>query len=252
MLDHWWVGTSTRRSAEANIPIVAIQQDFVELGGAGNVLMNLIALDCDPVAGYGEGPIKHRLVVDGVQIARWDQHDYCEEGMFEGSAFDGVIISDYNKGGFGTGVLNALAHLPGPFFIDSKKAPWFFECLPGEKFYFPNELEYELHAKHYNKVDNVIHKRGPLGLEYLKKGNLKLLLPAICKTPVSVCGAGDTVIAAFAASYLRGSSPYRAAIVANAAGSVVVAKPYTATASIVEIEEALRNATKSTYATQLV
>lgn len=46
MLDEYLWGTTERISPEAPVPVVAVQRDDLRLGGAGNVIHNLIALGC--------------------------------------------------------------------------------------------------------------------------------------------------------------------------------------------------------------
>jgi bifunctional ADP-heptose synthase (sugar kinase/adenylyltransferase) len=59
---------------------------------------------------------------------------------------------------------------------------------------------------------------------------------------VDVTGAGDTVIAAFTLALAAGGSFFEAAHIANCAGGIVVMKRGTATISLAEIREAIRNA----------
>jgi rfaE bifunctional protein kinase chain/domain len=67
-------------------------------------------------------------------------------------------------------------------------------------------------------------------------------LPAFGTTQVAdVTGAGDTVIGAFALATAAGASPLEAAILANCAGSVVVSKAGTATASTRELRAVLES-----------
>jgi D-glycero-beta-D-manno-heptose-7-phosphate kinase len=58
---------------------------------------------------------------------------------------------------------------------------------------------------------------------------------------VDVTGAGDTVIAAFTLALAAGGSFLEAAVIANCAGGIVVMKRGTATVSLDEITEAVRN-----------
>jgi D-beta-D-heptose 7-phosphate kinase/D-beta-D-heptose 1-phosphate adenosyltransferase len=44
MLDHYLWGTSDRVSPEAPVPVVEVRREIVTLGGAGNVVNNLLAL----------------------------------------------------------------------------------------------------------------------------------------------------------------------------------------------------------------
>ena len=59
---------------------------------------------------------------------------------------------------------------------------------------------------------------------------------------MDVTGAGDTVIAAFTLALAAGGSFLQAACIANYAGGIVVMKRGTATVSLSEITEAIRNA----------
>lgn len=59
---------------------------------------------------------------------------------------------------------------------------------------------------------------------------------------MDVTGAGDTVIAAFTLALAAGASFFEAARIANCAGGIVVMKRGTATVSLGEITEAIRNA----------
>ena len=44
MVDHYVWGTATRLSPEAPVPIVNVKKETTTLGGAGNVVQNLVAL----------------------------------------------------------------------------------------------------------------------------------------------------------------------------------------------------------------
>jgi bifunctional ADP-heptose synthase (sugar kinase/adenylyltransferase) len=58
---------------------------------------------------------------------------------------------------------------------------------------------------------------------------------------VDVTGAGDAVIAAFTLALAAGADFLQAAVIANYAGGIVVMKRGTATVSLAEITEAIRN-----------
>lgn len=243
MQDIYHIGISSRWSAEVDIPIVKITQTLVELGGAENVVQNLLALGIDVINETSYGPHKNRLILDGVQIARWDENDFCEPTMFGGRLDhpDGIIISDYSKGSITSDIIELLSqNYAGPFFIDTKRNPADFSQLPGESYFFPNESEFLAYSREYNELPHVIHKRGPLGMRYLSYGEVISEVSALCKNPVSVCGAGDSVIASFSTRLLECGNPACALAYANAAAAVVVSKPYTATASPAEIEEYLK------------
>src|SRR5882757_6567158 len=44
MIDHYITGSASRLSPEAPVPIVNVKNESVTLGGAGNVVQNLVAL----------------------------------------------------------------------------------------------------------------------------------------------------------------------------------------------------------------
>jgi len=88
---------------------------------------------------------------------------------------------------------------------------------------------------------NVCITRGKNGM-YLKKSDSPgILIPIFGSDEIAdVTGAGDTVMAAFAASVTAGLDLYDAARLATVAGGLVVMKSGTATVSIDEIKRALR------------
>src|SRR5476651_1262843 len=47
MIDHYIWGSATRLSPEAPVPIVNVKNESTTLGGAGNVVQNLIALGAE-------------------------------------------------------------------------------------------------------------------------------------------------------------------------------------------------------------
>lgn len=242
MEDIYHIGTSHRRSAEADVPIVTIESTKYMPGGAMNVKANLEELGIQVIDSTNFGPKKHRLILNDIQIARWDEDDYCTSGLhISEEPYSGVIISDYAKGSITPAVIQYIStHPHGPFFIDTKRNPADFSQLPGESYFFPNESEFLAYSREYNDLPHVIHKRGPLGMRYLSYGKVISEVSALCKNPVSVCGAGDSVIASFSTRLLECGNPACALAYANAAAAVVVSKPYTATASPAEIEEYLK------------
>jgi bifunctional ADP-heptose synthase (sugar kinase/adenylyltransferase) len=103
--DIYHVGTATRLSPEAPIPVVAVKEVIQFAGGAGNVYQNLKALGANVLLiNPTETPRKNRLIANGLQVARWDEQDTVKPlpelqfKTFDG--YDGVIISDYGKGFF--------------------------------------------------------------------------------------------------------------------------------------------------------
>ena len=148
ILDHFVRGRASRISPEAPVPVVNVHQEEYLLGGAANVLGNIVALGgraelCgligDDAMGDrllallagpgGAGPglvradrpttVKTRVLAQGQQIARIDRE---ETGPPPASAldrmlaclendiarFDAVLVSDYAKGVVGESAMQAL------------------------------------------------------------------------------------------------------------------------------------------------
>ncbi len=138
MIDHYLWGSCDRISPEAPVQVINVEKETKRLGGAGNVLHNLKALDAEvgilSVIGNDEAgeeikkllkslhvsmylqsvkgrksSIKSRLLSSNQQIVRMDKES-CEEisqkeqdkllNEFENiiKNYDSVILSDYGKG----------------------------------------------------------------------------------------------------------------------------------------------------------
>lgn len=238
--DRYWLGTTTRISPEAPIPVVKITTTHEFPGGAGNVMANLLALGASVIGSgpaYSKLPVKNRLCIGDYQLARWDENDVIPEANIEpikNFRADGVIVSDYGKGSITYAVIEAIAELNLPTFIDTKRSPRDFDVVQNPIF-FPNFKEYLEHLDDYRIQPDVILKRGEHGIEHMQFGMQNEYLPAWAEKVVSVCGAGDTVIAAYAYAVLTNDKA--PLYFANKAAAVVVEKPWTATASHSEIEE---------------
>ena len=85
----------------------------------------------------------------------------------------------------------------------------------------------------------VLLTRGSEGM-VLSVDGLNLAIPVFgSDQPADVTGAGDTVLAAFAAAMASGATPLEAATLANIAGGIVVMKLGTAVCTPAEIRKAL-------------
>jgi len=125
----------------------------------------------------------------------------------------------------------------------------------------PNEPEVE--AAFGQTIGNDLEQLHTLGRKFLRRQGLQALLVTRGRDgmalfeprrpprhlsiygsdqAVDVTGAGDTVIAAFTLALAAGASFFEAALIANCAGGIVVMKRGTATVSLAEITEAIRNA----------
>ncbi len=133
MLDHYIMGTSTRISPEAPVPVVKPIKEYYTAGGAGNVALNLKKLganvNCYGFVGndfYGENlinllknqgigckgiekidnhqtTVKQRIYSNGIQISRLDREELYHKWTpnFDINNKNSLlVISDYNKGIF--------------------------------------------------------------------------------------------------------------------------------------------------------
>lgn len=249
-VDKYFVGTATRLSPEAPIPVVAVKEVIQFDGGAANVAKNLEALGVpqymyNPGTVSGYETVKNRLMVGEHQLARWDEHDTVTPIQFmkaeDFKGVDAVIISDYGKGGF-TGhsirhIHDVMAGQVKYVFVDTKQEPDHFSFYPRDTFFFPNMKEYRQHEDQYSSTKNVVRTESEAGMTHIQYGVAKWHLDTKAKEIVSVCGAGDTAIAAFAYEYCKTQDVVKSMRFATKACAVVCAKPYTAVASHEEINK---------------
>ena len=138
MIDHYLWGSTNRISPEAPVQVVDVKKETTVLGGAGNVVNNLVSLGADVmvISVVGEDPVsteltqmledinvrhylicdenrkttkKSRIIASAQQIIRYDQEskeDISPEsealitmGLLNIiSQFDVILVSDYGKG----------------------------------------------------------------------------------------------------------------------------------------------------------
>ncbi len=233
MVDTWHIGTTTRQSAEVDIPIVDITRTLQFPGGAGNVKKTLSNMGCT-VHTIVKSPtfeVKNRLVCDGVQIARWDTKqpfsvptlDMLNDPDYTQLKCDALVISDYCKGTINDTNISILRQISKrvPTFIDTKRDPAYFNM--SEALFFPNEAEYNLFPSYRDYFHLVTNTEGAT-LLYKQKYKQKYLSKPIN----SVCGAGDVVVAAYAAQTLSPDPVHtHPADFAMAAAACAIEKPYT-------------------------
>ena len=254
-VDRYWIGQERGLSAEAPIPIVDVWEKQEFPGGAANVVANLQALGRNsrlintkqpPVEADWRVPIKNRLMAGDVQVARWDERDWLpalqREDLLDLLDVEAVIVSDYGKGTITDEIVEILAGVRFPIFVDTKKDP--VKWIGSEAILFPNMKEYSQFKDHYDWLGNVVLKCGGEGMRYLQYGKLVAQWPSFAENVKCVNGAGDTVIAAFADIYCQTKENVDRPIFntlkwSNAAAASVVAKPFTSTTTIEEIHDIL-------------
>jgi D-beta-D-heptose 7-phosphate kinase/D-beta-D-heptose 1-phosphate adenosyltransferase len=302
MLDEFIWGKASRISPEAPVPVVQVERESVRLGGAGNVVHNLIALGAQAVPlgviGNDEAAdrlraafkhlgvetsgvlsdasrpttIKTRIIAHNQQVVRADREN--REPISESLAAqmiataaqwldhnDGIIISDYDKGAITPTVLQQILPLAReagrPVFLDPKIRN--FNHYAPVTILKPNQLEVERvtgreitdevalqeagrEILRWLRCDYLLITRGEAGMTLFSAKDEMWHIPTATREVYDVTGAGDTVMAALAISFVSDATPLEAAILATYAASVVIAKVGTATVSRDELLAAIRSA----------
>jgi len=293
MLDRYIWGAVSRISPEAPVPVVEVKKDSLCLGGAGNVAQNLSSLGAQTVLTgvVGDDPegrwirdnaagsrgvfidksrpttVKTRIIAHHQQVVRVDleQKGDLSAGIEKkilavigDEAYDGLLVSDYNKGIVNPSLMvQALALAKKrriPVFVDPKVPH--FRLFSPVTLITPNHFEAEKIVGHGCQTDPeveragseilslvssryLIIKRGEQGMAVFERGKRPLHIPTVAREVFDVTGAGDTVIAAAALSLLSGTTIGEAAWVANAAAGIVVGKIGTAAVTPEELRAAL-------------
>lgn len=171
---------------------------------------------------------------------------------------DAIILSDYKKGLLTDTVVSqaiVLAKRLGkPVIVDPKGSS--FARYAGASYITPNrkELETATGMKAATDedvraaamklivschVDTVLATRGKEGMSVIMADTDPVHIPANVREVYDVSGAGDTVIAVFAAAIAAKIPPRNAAQLANIAAGIVVGKPGTAIVRPDEIEKVI-------------
>ena len=288
MLDRFVYGKVERISPEAPIPIFRVEREQSMLGGAGNVVRNLVSLGVQAqfvsvvgsdqagndvmrlVGGSGNlephllvdrqrpTTIKTRFVADGHQLLRADTESTAPLSAETANDFEGVVgesirdcdivvLSDYAKGVLGEAttraVIAAARKARKPVLVDPKGSNW--TRYKGATLLTPNRqelaaatglpvdglAEIERAARRQIRalgLEALLCTRGKDGMTLVRAKGGSVTLPARAREVFDVSGAGDTVIATFAAALAAGAAPDKAAMLSNIAAGIVVAKVGTA------------------------
>ena len=181
--------------------------------------------------------------------------------VIESGLFDAVIISDYGKGACSERVCRSIieeCHMAGiKVFVDPKG--WDWEKYAEADYLTPNlkeinailekpiknrDQQVEIASRNIMErfsIANVLATRSECGLSIVGKDDVSHI-PTKAQEVFDVSGAGDTVLATFAAGIVGGLTNLEAAYLANLAASVVVAKVGTYAVSREELLGALREA----------
>jgi len=181
---------------------------------------------------------------------------------------DALLISDYGYGAASPAILNAIrerGRLDGiPIILDSRYRMLQYAGVAAAT---PNEPEVEAalgvrigndwsrlcsagqQVMSLMKLQSLVITRGRDGMAAFTGKHKPVDIPIFGSDQVAdVTGAGDTVIATFAAAFAAGANTEEAAQLANYAGGIVVMKRGTATASNQELLHALEQSPPATRA----
>ncbi len=212
---------------------------------------------------------KTRFIAVNQQVVRADEESLAavtaaeEAGLLNAvrawiGRVGAVVLSDYGKGALAPGLVAqvvGLARAAGvPVFVDPKSPD--FTHYRGATCITPNLKE--LAAAAGMAVDGedaivqaarrvlaqaeagaILATRSEKGMTLVEASGAVQSVPARARAVFDVSGAGDTVIAALALCCAAGRTLAQAMHVANAAASVVVSKPGTATATVQEVMQEL-------------
>jgi rfaE bifunctional protein kinase chain/domain len=293
MLDQFIWGRVSRISPEAPVPVVQVSSESVHLGGAANVAANIRALGGQAAVvgvvgadvhgrrvsrelesiGVAVGGIvraagyattrKIRILAHQQQVVRLDREPGALDDRLARRVidrvlgaldrFDGVVVSDYNKGVITPPLLEQLAEQCNgrrKLFIDPKKAN--FRHYAGATLVKPN-LEAASLASGVEILDEaslrrageallerwrceaVLISRGDEGMTLFRNDRPMKHFSTAAREVFDVTGAGDTVLATAALALAAGARFEDAAVLANRAAGVVVGKLGTATVSAQEL-----------------
>ena len=217
ILDRYIYGTSTRLSPEAPVPVVTQERIEETIGGAGLVHANLLSLGVDSVLFNAEEEpksVKTRVLCDGHYITRIDNDVYtdgydvlCRVREIDFSAYEYVIMSDYNKGYLDESV-QLIEHFNKcgcKVIVDPKTHANRYE---GAWLVKPNGSEFEgLGFDHW--TNNIIITNAANNV--IAKINNKVFDIPVERVEVSdVTGAGDCFLAGFVYALVNGYDYERA------------------------------------------
>jgi len=198
-IDHYVYGQCLKLNPESAAPLLNWQRSEQKFGMALNVKDNLVALGADVDTLVPEQlSIKTRFVDirNGQQLLRLDQDTVVnpiEISKTQIESYDGIVVSDYNKGFVDDKLLAMLdkeAHCP--VFVDTKKT----DLNKYKNLIFKlNQLEYQ---RLISYPDNLITTMGDRGAKFND-----IEFPTESSTVVDVCGAGDMFLSALSFSYIN-------------------------------------------------
>ncbi len=247
MTDCYWRGTATRLSPEANVPVVSVTGTETRPGGAANVAANIEAMGVpvERIFGGGERILKIRLIAQQ-HVARVD-FDHPQNPILPDAAFTeavgrcGIVVAlDYGKGSL-DGIQALIRASAGkPVLIDPKGHD--YAKYRGATLIKPNreemrELvggwstrdELDFKARQFllaSGIESILLTQAADGMTLYTRTET-LHQEATNMEPVDVSGAGEAVLAAFAAGMAKEFSWAQCLPYAAKAAGIAVSKPGT-------------------------
>jgi len=225
-------GDAKRLSPEAPVPVLTHTHIETNLGMAGNVKQNLLALDpkLHIKLFHQETEIKKTRYVDDKSNHMFLRVDEGEGKIDDfnlnisktNTIFnsDLVIVSDYNKGFLNEDTLTKIGRNSKLSIIDTKKKLT-KEIIDSFTFVKLNEYEYKTNEEiaNSNKEKLII----TLGMKGARHNDIDYPSPSPKQT-MDVSGAGDTFTASFILKYHQTKNIGKSIIFANLMSSIVVSK----------------------------
>lgn len=213
--------------------------------------------------------VKTRFVAENHQLLRVDYEDttpitdhekisiFKEDLERHLRYFDGIIISDYNKGTITEEIASYIGFLAKKYnkviIVDTHKKD--ISCYSGYTSITPNLKELQMWfekplnsleilkdavkvLKREFKFNSVLLTLSEKGILIIDEEENSSHIPVTVQDIVDVTGAGDTVIATYTLAIAAGYSEYDAACLANKAAGIVIGKMGTAICSAEELDTA--------------
>jgi D-beta-D-heptose 7-phosphate kinase/D-beta-D-heptose 1-phosphate adenosyltransferase len=273
MLDRYWHGDTHRVSAEAPIPVIDVDKVEDRPGGAANVALNVATLGAASslVAATGVDEmaivLKTKLESSGINVALIEVNDRPTitkirlvsrnqqmlradfEQPFEITAdqiiaaasslsgYNGIILSDYDKGLFNepASVIEYARQQNVPILVDPKFKR--FDAYKGASLIKPNLLELKHAVGDWGTEAEMLQKcrelmlqmqcesmlvtRASEGMTLIEKDS-ESHFPARTREVYDTSGAGDTVIAVLASALASGQTLKDSVALSNVAAGIVV------------------------------
>lgn len=212
--------------------------------------------------------VKTRVLVRRQQVARYDRESDAFLGDDDAAELaariaryaadaDAVVVEDYDKGVLTPNVIAAALDAARthalPVVVDPKFRSFF--AYRGASVLKPNRIElaaalretvhpddpeWMQRTRARLECENLLLTLGEQGMALATSGGDHVRVPTVARSVYDVSGAGDTVTAMIAVALAAGATPIEAAMLANHAAGIGIAKAGVATVSADELRTVVR------------